>query len=134
MTTLYLCHTRNQDLWSFLVLEFEIWHCRMNRMLCAKVFLASNSLHNLGGHKNNHDQFIATKFSVGCMVWPWSCLFQSKLPVKILIRLDVLALVSSAKIRDHTYKINFYLLYIHLSTNHMPIWHLNQRTVLYCNR
>ena len=51
--------------------------------------------------KNNHahlttqrilNKFIKINFSVGCMVWPWCCLFQDWLPVKILMRyFDLLA-------------------------------------------
>ena len=33
------------------------------------------------------NKFIGINFSVGCMVWPWCCLFQPELPVKILMRL-----------------------------------------------
>ena len=45
--------------------------------------------------KNNHahvttqrilNKFIEINFYVGCMVWPWWCLFQHGLSVKILIR------------------------------------------------
>ena len=45
--------------------------------------------------KNNHahvttqrilNKFIEINFSVGCMVWPWCCLFWPELPVMILMR------------------------------------------------
>jgi hypothetical protein len=36
--------------------------------------------------QNICNKFIAVNFSVGCMVWPWYCLFLPGLPVKLLTR------------------------------------------------
>ena len=59
-----------------LVLEFEMWRCGMNQTLSAK----NNHAHVTTQRILN--KFIEINFSVGCMVWPWWCLFQHELPVK----------------------------------------------------
>ena len=54
--------------------------------------------------KNNHayvttqgilDKFIEIHFLVECMVYPWWCLFQHGLPVKIMIRFSFFPVQSS---------------------------------------
>ena len=40
------------------------------------------------------NKFIEIHFSVGCMVWPWCCLFQDWLPVKILMKIYLYDLYS----------------------------------------
>ena len=55
-------------------------------------FLAFNRLHDLGGQKKLCSCYNTNNFKQShwnktfCMVWPWCCLFQHELPVKILIR------------------------------------------------
>ena len=57
------------------------------------MFLASNSLQYLGGQKWSCPSYNPKNFEqihwhneVGCMVWPWSCLFQPELPCLLLKR------------------------------------------------
>ena len=92
-------------------------------------FLASNSLHNRE-IKNNHahvttqrilNKFIEINFSVGCMVWPWWCLFQHGQPVKILIRWKYFRkYFNSLSLCNQTYSLQHSgLQYVHILDVHL---------------
>ena len=54
------------------------------------------------------NKLIKINFSVRCMLWPWCCLFQHRLPVKILIRLvHIPQTIAMTLIKDMTHTGSF---------------------------
>ena len=74
-------------LWDDLYIDLSAKVCARYNVVC------SNSLHNhgkitpLSQPKELWTNSLKKTLFCGCMVWPWCCLFQPKVPVKILLKI-----------------------------------------------